>query len=394
MSDVRPFRALRYSAAPGPRLAGPYDVISEAERARLVAEPENIVHLTLPPGPEGARDYTAAADLLDHWRREGVLVRDAQEQLYLLEERTSDGRVRRGFLGLLRLADYGAGQVLPHEHTMAGPKRDRLLLTRAVRANLEPLFFLYEDRDAKLDPVLEQGRGGELLAQATGPDGTELALFSIAAPDAIAAVRTFLAERPVIIADGHHRYETMLAYRDECRAGGPEGDGAHEFVLAYLVNAFDPGSEIRAIHRVLDGAVADPAAVLAGAGFACRPLEPDADGDALVARLARETAAAHAFVFLQRDGPPLLATRARVARLAVEVLHDELLPGLGGELRFDSQPQRLLDEVRAGVAALGILLHPIAPADLFRVVRAGARLPKKSTFFAPKIPSGLVIREL
>ena len=393
MSDLRPFRGLRYAAAPGPRLAGPYDVISEADRARLVAEPENIVHLTLPPGPEGERDYAAAASTFERWRREGVLVRDAQEQLYLLEERTRDGRVRSGVLGLLRLADYGAGQVLPHEHTMPGPKRDRLLLTRAVGANLEPLFFLYEDRDAKLEPVLEQGRRGDLLAQATGPDGTELTLFSLSAPDAIAAVQAFLAERPVIIADGHHRYETMLAYRDECRAGGPPGDGPHEFVLAYLVNAFDPGSEIRAIHRVLDGAISDPKVVLAGAGFSCQALAPDADCEALVERLARETAAAHAFVFVRRDGPPLLATRERSERLDVEVLHDELLPGLGGELRFDAQPQRLLDEVRAGSAALGILLHPITPADLFRVVRAGARLPKKSTFFSPKIPSGLVLRD-
>ena len=147
MSEVRPFRALRFREAPGPRIAGPYDVISAEERAALGREPQNIVHLTLPSGAEGERDYDGAGRTLERWKEEGVLVRDPSPRIYTLEERVSDGRVRRGFLALVRLADYAERVVLPHERTLAGPKRDRLLLTRAVRANLEPIFFLYEDRD-------------------------------------------------------------------------------------------------------------------------------------------------------------------------------------------------------------------------------------------------------
>ena len=323
-----------------------------------------------------------------------MLLRDESERLYLLEERTQDGRVRRGFLGLLRLADYGDGAVLPHEHTMPGPKRDRLLLTRALRANVEPLFFLYEDRDAKLDPVIDQARGGAPLAEATGPDGTRLSLYATSAPDAIGALQSFLAERPVIIADGHHRYETMLGYRDECRARGGGPDASHEFVLAYLVNAFDSGSRIAAIHRLLRGELADLDGLLSETGFALEILAEGAEPEALLAVLAARHEREHAFVFAARGRAPRLATRARGERLDVEVLHDELLPALGGELSFDSRPARLLETVRSGAAALGILMHPIAADDLFRVVRAGARLPKKSTFFTPKVPSGLVLREL
>jgi uncharacterized protein (DUF1015 family) len=396
MSDVRPFRALRYARELTPRLAGPYDVISDAERAQLAREPENVVHLTLPPGTEGERDYASAADTLARWRREGVLVRDTAEQIYALEETTSAGRLRRGFLALLRLADYEQGVVLPHENTMPGPKRDRLALTRSVRANLEPLFFTYEDRDGKLDPVLDGARGEAPLAEARGPDGTGLVLRGVAARDAVRAVQSFLAERPVIIADGHHRYETMLSYRDECRreSGGGGGDDApHEFVLAYLVNAFDPGSEIRSIHRRLDGELNDPAPLLSAAGFACRELPWSLDGAAVERELAAVAADACAFAIAGPGPRLLLATRPRGDRLDVEVLHDEILPAIGGELSFDSRATRLLEAVFTSEAALGIFLHPIAPDALFRVVRAGARLPKKSTFFTPKIPSGLLIRD-
>jgi len=346
------------------------------------------------PGPSGARDYAAAAALLDAWRRDGVLVRDPAPSLYGLEERTSDGRVRRGFLALLRLADYAERVVLPHERTMAGPKQDRLLLTRAVRANLEPLFFLYEDRDAKLLPALQSADAEAPLVACKGPDGTELALRALADPSAIDAIAQFLEPRSVIIADGHHRYETMLSYRDECRAEqGADPEAPHEFVLAYLVNAFDPGSRIQAIHRVLQGAVQDPGAVLRAAGFTTVTLASGTPATSLLQQLAQRSASETAFVLVQPGGALTLAVRARGERLYVEVLHAELLPALGGELEFDARPERLLERCRSGAASLGVLMNPLDPDTLFRVIEAGAVLPQKSTYFAPKIPSGLVLRD-
>jgi uncharacterized protein (DUF1015 family) len=394
VSEIRPFRGLRYARNIEPRLAGPYDVISAKERAVLASEPENVVHLTLPPGAEGARDYAAAASTLEDWIASGVLKRDPEPCLYVLEEQTPWGSRRRGVLALLRLADFEARVVLPHEFTMPGPKQDRLLLTREVRANLEPLFFTYEDRGADLDKYFDDAQQGAVLASGTGPDGTGLRLFALSDPVAIAGVQNFLASLPVIIADGHHRYETMLNFRNERRdAGDNDADASHEFVLAYLVNAFDPGTEIRAIHRVLNGDVAAFEPILRSAGFALESLDAGLDGNTMITLLAERAAASHAFVFANQRQGAVLAHKPRTDPLDVELLHEELLPALGGDLSFDAQPVRLLETARSGEIALGIAMNPITPADLFRVVQAGARLPKKSTFFTPKIPSGLVIRD-
>ena len=396
MSEVRPLRAWRFARDPAPRLARPYDVISASEREALAEQPENIVHLTLPPGPQGERDYDAAARTLARWRADGVLVRDPSERLYVLEERTPEGLRRRGLLALLRLVDYAERVVMPHERTMAGPKRDRLLLTRAVEANLEPLFFLYEDRDGKLDAVLDAGLRTPPLARCAGPDGTHLTLGALSERGPIASVRAFLADRPVLIADGHHRYETLLAYRDERRAAAPDPspEDPHEFVLACLVNAFDPGSQVRAIHRVLEGPVADAPAVLRGRGFRLEALDRGASAAQILERLRARGEREHAFVIVSPGAPAELASHARGAQLDVEVLHEELLPELGGTLSFDARPERLLGRVAAGEVSLGIFLNPIDPDALFRVVQAGGLLPQKSTFFSPKIPSGLVVRTL
>jgi uncharacterized protein (DUF1015 family) len=397
MSEIRPFAGLRFARAPGPRIAPPYDVLDERERARLAAEPENIVHLTLPPGAEGARDYPRAARTLEAWKRDGVLVRDGRERLYALEERTTDGRLRRGLLGLLRLHDYADRVVLPHERTLAGPKHDRLLLTRAVRANLEPLFFLYEDRDDKLVACLAAAGRGELLARCEGPDRTELTLRALDEAGAIEEFAAFLATRPVIIADGHHRYETMLAYRDERReqarsAGSAPAQAPYEYVLAYLVNAFDPGSVVRAIHRRLRGVGASQAlATFSAQGFALHPLGLDLAPAGMIGALAERRDAEHAFALCSPDGR-WLARRPRTPRLDVQLLHEDLLSRLRGELSFEADAARLVGELCAGELAL--LMNPLAPEVLFEVVKAGRLLPQKSTFFTPKIPSGLVLRDL
>ena len=400
MSELRPFRAHRFAREPAARLAPPYDVISESERERLAAEPENLVHLSLPEGAEGERDYAAAARTLERWCEEGVLQHDPAPAFYPLVEETAPGRFRRGFFAALRLADYKEGVVLPHERTMPGPRRDRLLLTREVRANLEPLFFVYEDQSGEVDAALRAAVGAAPLAECRGPDGIPLSLFGLESAAAIEQVRSLLAARPLVIADGHHRYETMLRYRDECRerAGSrSDAEADYEFVLAYLANASDPGTEIRPIHRVIEGSEADPAAALGTLGFEIEPLggggaKPGV-ADAL-RELAGRRADQHAFVVCLPDGRKLLAGRPRGAQLDVAVLHEELLPLLGGRLRFDSRPERAVASVEQGEAALALLQNPVTPEELFRVVRSGELLPQKSTFFAPKVPSGLVLRRL
>jgi uncharacterized protein (DUF1015 family) len=393
MSEIRPFAALRFAHDPEPRLAPPFDVISEEERARLAREPESVIHLTLPPGTEGDRDYAAAGETLRGWLRDGVLLRDPLPRLYLLRERISDGRLRRGLFALLRIADYDERVVLPHERTMPAAKRDRMLLTREVEANLEPLFFLYEDRDAKLVPALDAAEQGERLATCSGPGGTGLELFATDSEAVLTAVQEFLVDRAVVIADGHHRYDTMLRYRDERRSrGGAAREAPWEFVLAYLVNAFDPGSEILAIHRVLRGDVSDPLPVLRDAGFAIDPQPDEAPVQGLLAALATRRESQHAFGVVRRGGT-FVASRARGERPDVEVLHEELLPRIGGSPSFDAEAERVARAARDGDAALSILMNPLSAEELFRAVQAGGVLPQKSTYFAPKIPSGLVLRD-
>lgn len=392
MSEIRPFAALRFARDPEPRLAPPWDVIDDEERVRLGKEPENIVHLTLPPGPLGERDYAQARHTLAHWLESGVLVRDPEPRLYLMRERTPDGRERRGMLALLKLADYDERVVLPHERTLPGARLDRMRLTREVRANLEPLFFLYEDREGRLDAPL-QAAPGEALAACTGPDGTRLELRGVSSPELLARVQAFLADRPVVIADGHHRYDTMLRYRDEQReAGAASGEAPCDFVLAYLVNAFDPGSEIRAIHRLLANAPADLETPLRAAGFQLHERPAAVSPADLLQALARRREKAHAFAFVSARSV-WIAERPRGEALDVEVLHDELIPALGDTPHFDAEADRVVAQVRSGAAPLAALMNPLSAEDLFRVVQAGGLLPQKSTYFAPKIPSGLVLRD-
>ena len=398
MSELRPFRADRFARDPASRLAPPYDVISAPERERLSAEPENVVHLTLPVGPEGERDYAAAARDLERWCDEGVLVRDPAPALYPLAEQTAPGQLRHGFFALIRLADYKEGIVLPHERTMAGPKRDRLLLTREVRANLEPLFFVYEDEAGEVSEAL--AGAGAPLAECSGPDGTPLSLSRVESGAAIEGVQGLLASRPLVIADGHHRYETMLRYRDECRerAGGrSDPEAPYEFVLGYFANAFDPGTEIRPIHRVVEHSDADPVAILEAQGVAIEVLGSGETVEVVknaLRLLAERRPSQHAYVICLPGGQMRLAVQPRGASLDVELLHAQLLPSLGGELSFDSRPERAVSRVERGEAAFAVLQNPVSPEELFRVVRSGEVLPQKSTFFAPKVPSGLVLRRM
>jgi uncharacterized protein (DUF1015 family) len=310
----------------------------------------------------------------------------------VLFERTQDGKTRRGFFALVRLADYAEGIVLPHERTMPGPKEDRMLLTRAVRANLEPLFFLYADTEAILNGELERAASTPALARARSPQGTELALFALSDRDALQKFHELLAPQPLVIADGHHRYETMVRYRDECRAiSGSDSEAPHEFVLGYLANAMDRGTQVRAIHRIARIPLDRLRDRASAAGFGLEPLDPLGETSTLIDRLSSYRESEHAFVVIAEGQPPLMLRRSRGPELDVEVLHDTLLDD--DPVRFEAEPDRVAAAVRSG-EEIGLLLNPLPPEDLFRVVRAGRLLPQKSTYFSPKVPSGLVLRDL
>ncbi len=258
MADVQPLRALHYDPAVVGALADvvapPYDVIDASQRAALIARsPFNVVAVDLPQSGAGGEDqYAAAGELFESWQLQGALVRDGAPALWAhTQDYTGpDGRARtrRGFFCRVRIEDYGPGRVRPHERTHPGPKEDRLRLTRATRANVSPIFSLYSDPAHAAWTALSPATERPPWAEIADADGTVHRLWRVGEPEAVAAVQVATRDAELLIADGHHRYETMHAYADEI---GGEGD--HRYILMCLVALEDPGLTVFPTHRLVRG---------------------------------------------------------------------------------------------------------------------------------------------
>jgi uncharacterized protein (DUF1015 family) len=416
VTDVKPFRALRYSGKVelARVLAPVYDVVAPEDRPLYwERDPYNALRLELTKNveEEAGTDYAEAAARLAEWRAAGVLVRDALPALYVLRQSFTapDGRrlARTGFLAALRLEDYAKRIVRPHERTLAGPKADRLKILRATRTNLSSVFLLYDDRASALEPVFEAALASEAAVEARDDAGILHRLAPLREAGGVGAVQRFLAERPVVIADGHHRYETALAFRDERRAAGErDAEAPHERILAYFSNAFAPGSLLLPIHRLVRKGPAPGDAVWRRLrGWEQRQV-PLASAEALPAALEAHLAPLadrHAFAADDGAGRLRLFSRPADGELTVRVLHREVLAGLlgiddaavhDGAVDFPKSALQTARDVRSGRGALALYLNPLRPDDVFRVTEAGETLPQKSTFFHPKLPTGLLFRSL
>jgi uncharacterized protein (DUF1015 family) len=335
---VRPFRALRYDpAVAGPLdalVAPPYDVISGDERRDYLARsPYNIVHLTLPDSPE------QAATELGRWRADGALARDGEAFWWVAQDYTGpDGvaRTREGFAAAVEATPYESGQVLPHERTHAGPKEDRLRLLRATRTQLEPIFLLY-DADAPFSRP----------AREPAVDVTESAVRTRVWPIEDDPVTI---ETPLLIADGHHRYETAVAFRAE--------DPTATHTLAILVSSRAPGLEIFPTHRLVQRLGVVPGE------------EVDAPG---------------AGVTLYRDGRYLrVETGDDFGPRVVESFAPE-------GVAYTAYADEAIAAVDRGDAAAAFLLQPVSVEQVAAFAHEGETMPQKSTFFFPKLTSGLVL---
>ncbi len=351
MAAIRPFRALRYDeAVAGPLdslVAPPYDVVGREERERLYGRSRyNVVHLTLPGSSE------AAAATLADWREQGILVREDEPCCWWLEQEYvgPDGvsRRRQGFVAALRAEPYESRVVLPHERTHAGPKEDRLRLLRATRTELEPLFFLW-------DGTLELAGLGEPDLTAD-ESGVVSRLWRLDA-EFSEALTEELRDAQLLIADGHHRYETALAYHEET------GDDESAWLLAVIVPTDQEGLTIFPTHRVAESAGA-------AAGEAIEP-----PGDVLPGPvLYREGR----YELLGGDGlDPEIVERAAPHGVVYTPLREEAVAA-----------------VDRGEADAAFLLRPTRIADVWTVARRGDVLPQKSTFFYPKLTSGLLMLPL
>ena len=422
MTRIRPFRALRYDVGRvslAKVIVPPYDVIAASDREGFYTrDPHNAIRLELTRRveDEARTDYADVRGTLEAWTRSGVLVRDPRPAFYALRQsfHGPDGKthVRDGFFGLLHLEDYARGSVRPHERTLEGPKADRLKMLRAAQANLSSVFLLYEDREEDLLRRLAPALEAEPLAAARDEAGATHRLARIEDPALIESVRAFLEPRPLVIADGHHRYETALAYRDERRAAMPgAGDDApFEWILAYFANAFAPGSLLLPIHRlILRGSPPSDAEWAARLpGWSCETFALGS-ADELPGLLASRLAplqCRHAFAADDASGRLRVFSRARAesgtaGELSVRVIHREVIEGVfglderavrEGAIDYPKSALQTALDLRAGRGVVALYLNPLAPEDVFRVTAAGEVLPQKSTFFYPKLPTGLVFR--
>ena len=408
MPELQPFRGLRYDRAVVSDMAAvlcpPYDVISAVERQRLVDDdPHNAVRLELPDS------YDAAAALLEQWQSEGVLTRDERPTLYLYEQRyTVDGheRVARSFFCRLRLEEYGAqGGVQPHERTMAAPKEDRFRLLAATRVNLSPVLLLYDDAagGAASAELMDALLNAPPAIAAAGPGGVGQRLWAVD-PEQTPAAKELLklaGRGPLTIADGHHRYETALRYRDTTHPGAAPDAG---YVLALLYDAHSGGLALQPWHRVIGGPI-HIAQLLAGAAGPYS-VEPIADYATLLDRMHLEDPASPAGTLgvWTRDGGALLAiNNATSADLDVDVLSSTLPQMIGsttdelnasGRLTYVSDAHAAVGAVENGLADVCFLLRPTPVESVLAVAAAGGFMPPKSTFFYPKAATGLVFNPL
>jgi uncharacterized protein (DUF1015 family) len=434
MADIAPLKPLRYDLS---RLSGtgglasvvapPYDVISPEERAALAARHENnIVKLILPEG-EGDAKYANAAELLASWRNKGVLVRDEEPGFYRYEQTFAPPgapagapkKKRRGFLGLVKLVPLSAGIVLPHERTLSGPKLDRLKLFAATKTNLSPGFMLYRDPDKKLDAALDRATA---LADFETPDGVQHALAKVSDPDAIRAIVEGVAASQLLIADGHHRYETALKYYQEATSAGAH-DPEQAWFMVFFANGDDPDLVVFPTHRHVHALPSfDFDALEKGAAslFDVTKLPPGASADVLTAELARSGRERPSLVACAGDGRASLLALKKDADLAahpvlgkkpdvlrrtdVALLHMGLLePVLGvtpemqeakTNIWYPQDAAAALRDLRGGKGQTLFLMNATPVAQVRTVAEAGEVMPQKSTFFYPKVATGLCIHTL
>jgi uncharacterized protein (DUF1015 family) len=439
VAEIVPFRGIHYAAsrgrALGQLLAPPYDLVSLEQRDELLRRnPHNIAHVGLgeerPGDGPSSNKYTRAAEAWASWERQGITVRDPSPALYPLEQTfwAPDGRQvrRRGFMAAVRLHELGEGVIVPHEKTLTALKADRLELIKAVRANISPLFGLYREEPGATAAALAGPTALDPIAETDSDDGVHHRLWRADQPGTVAALQALLSDKRIFIADGHHRYASALAYRRliEEQAPGAAPQGGHHYVLMFLCPMSDPGLILFPTHRLVFGLkdFSIPRVVEAlERYFTVETLPEDLrrpTGRAwAISKLAEHFSRSTAFLMVTAEDQ-----RARVLTLRDDVdLSDAELPGnltlraldvsvlhsvvlqhvLGLSLRTQEEQENLtyvrdageaVNRVLSGEHPVGFLLNPTPMWQVEAVGDAGETMPQKSTFFYPRLQSGLVMR--
>jgi uncharacterized protein (DUF1015 family) len=415
-----PFPALRYAAAAvgdlGSVWAPPYDVITAGSAAELRSRnPYNIVRITNPEG-SGDERYRVAASTLDAWVADGKLARDAHAGFYVhrhgfslgedpLEQIGGERYERTGVWGLLKLEPFGGGIVLPHERTMSGPKADRLALMDACGVQLSPIFFICSDSDGRISGLLADVASRRPGERVEFPSNQSQEVWRVDRREWVDELASLMGEQIYLIADGHHRYETALAHRDllDERGAVPTGRQANEFLMAYVVPESDPGLQLLPTHRVVSGDEVNwvGAALQASGRFDVKRLS-EAEL-ASVERILNDDVGRPTFVLVARgqEGGWLMSLRDADATSSVPsvAFHDVFMSdavGMGREeqierMSFVKDVGSAVESVRSGPAQAAALLAAPRVAQVREAAAAGERLPPKTTYFWPKVPTGVAL---
>jgi uncharacterized protein (DUF1015 family) len=398
MPRFDPFRGLRYQPALAPIaqvIAPPYDVISPTERVHLASRHQaNSVLVELPEADlTGGRDrYEVASDLFLRWQGEGILAVDPEPSLYPYRMTDPSGRSTTGVIGALGLAEPGEeSDILPHEQTLPKPKSDRLDLLRATKANLSPIWGLSmaDGVTATFDPTDD-----EPVADAFDDDGVRHQLWVLSDPDAVEAVRAAIARAPVVLADGHHRYETARAYQAECRAADGDVPGPYDFVMAFVVELSEDQLTVGAIHRTISGLPADfdlvaalaPSFDVVRAGVADdRTLGALADSNSMAL-----VTGGMAYLLLPHPDLQEQPGNDLDSNLLATVLA-QLPPH---EVTHRHSVSEALEALADGEGQAAFLLRPVTVKQIDEWANDRRRMPPKTTYFSPKPRTGMVFRSL
>ncbi len=424
MADIQPFKSIHYNVEVVEDLsqvvAPPYDVISREEQRELFnRNPNNIIRLDLNPA---ADPYPAAADEMRRMLNEKALVQDAEPAIYPCFQtfKTHDGSVvtRRGFVSWIKLEPFDAGVVLPHEHTLSGPKMDRLKLMTATKASFSQIFSVYGDESRTLEKVYDDLAKGKPFLEAD-QDGVNNKIYRIVDSATVKIFQGLLKNMPVYIADGHHRYETALEYQRKTMEKDPRHTGkeAYNYIMMYFTNIFDSGLVVYPTHRILHSVSGFEAGKLIEAVKIHFELSPKNDVDSLAASLA--AAGDHSYGMILPDskyylmklkpGSDVLSivkenVPAPVKKLDVTLLHDYVLTqklGISKEaqekklnINYTIDRHEVDKAVQSGKGQVGFILNSTKVEQVKEVADAGAVMPQKSTYFYPKLLSGLLLSSL
>ncbi len=423
MATIKPFKAIRYDEAVVGDLdkvaSPPYDIISPEDRVYYhQLHPNNFVRLVLgeelPTDTDSDNRFTRARDYLETWLKTGVLKQDEQPAIYVYQQIFDQNGARksvRGFTCKVRLADYSEKVILPHEWTLARPKSDLAVLIRQVKANLDCVYGLYADPEREMDAIMDKAMFGQPIERVTDKNGVINTVWALTDEAEIGKVQAFLADKQIAIADGHHRYETALAYRDEMRekSGCTCGECEFDYALMTLVNVYEEDMTIYPTHRVLANL---PAAALSSLDENLSTLfEVRASSrDSLLEDMAREGAigmyhTGGAMILKPKPGIEALLPGAEPSRkLELSKLHKLILEkhlGIDDErlrnqahIIYTRDASEAIKLVDSGERQIAFFVNHIPVKAVLDIATAGEKMPQKATYFYPKLLSGLTLRKL